>query len=105
MKLTTSNIDIMKSVSSLVYEDASKLLKYNEELYPEGSEFGTDKGYGFYIYWVDNKEEFKTVFKENNVDIDVVEFVEVLENQDEYILKLNYLVSCDGFLVIYLRIS
>lgn len=105
MKITSSNVEEIHSISEKVYEDAKKLLEHNDEFYPSGSEYGIDKGYGFHIHYVETIDELKAISDRNNIDCNETEYLEFLEDGGNTILKLNYLVSSDNFMIIYLKLN
>ena len=104
MKVTRNNLDKVKELGSKTCEDIIKLLESNEEFYTEGSEYGTDKGYGFQIYVVKDIQELKLVINENKIDLNMFEFIDIIEEDNLIVIKINYLVSCDNFVVFYIKL-
>lgn len=90
-----------KGFISLV-NDIKETLRVNEESYPNGSEYGTDKGYGAKIFLIDSVKELieiKSKFR----------LFGLCSEYDKAIIEMNgkvshyilYLIGSDNGVVIY----
>lgn len=77
-------------------------LKINQEEYEEGSEYGTDKGYGARIFVIQYISEYVTVMKEYNLigsDAEIEETISEDNGNESYYYL--FLTGSDSAIAIY----